>query len=265
MTLILSIEWSGLTKLHSNSIARSIVTTQFIGRKKNPNILWEQSMQAEGLTIWVSIWSQRVIGPFSFDTTVTGQSNLYLDERLFLSIISSSTREWLHGSNVRWCLLLTTLVTWKNGLSKSSSARWIGRRGPIDWPARSPDLTSADYFLWGHIKEIVYKEKLKNLSDLKESIVSAFQTHSILIFVRRFANRCLKDFNDCIDADGHQFEHLKWLIFYLFSVCITLSSWIKVCLDFFVIVWCCSRENMPEIVWICFFLETEKCYINEFW
>ena len=25
--------------------------------------------------------------------------------------------------------------------------RWIGRRGVIDWPARSPDLTPLDYFL----------------------------------------------------------------------------------------------------------------------
>ncbi|CAH0547571.1 unnamed protein product [Brassicogethes aeneus] len=25
--------------------------------------------------------------------------------------------------------------------------RWIGRRGPIEWPARSPDQTPLDYFL----------------------------------------------------------------------------------------------------------------------
>ena len=31
--------------------------------------------------------------------------------------------------------------------------RWMGRNGPILWPARSPDLTPLDYFLWGHIKD----------------------------------------------------------------------------------------------------------------
>ena len=25
---------------------------------------------------------------------------------------------------------------------------WIGRRGAIEYPARSPDLTSMDFFLW---------------------------------------------------------------------------------------------------------------------
>jgi hypothetical protein len=27
--------------------------------------------------------------------------------------------------------------------------RWIGTRGPMEWPARFPDLTPLDYFLWG--------------------------------------------------------------------------------------------------------------------
>ncbi|KAJ8893412.1 hypothetical protein PR048_006003 [Dryococelus australis] len=34
---------------------------------------------------------------------------------------------------------------------------WIGRGGPISWPARSPDLTPLDYFLWGHIKDVIYE------------------------------------------------------------------------------------------------------------
>ena len=32
---------------------------------------------------------------------------------------------------------------------KTFPDRWIGRRGPIEWPARSPDLTPTDYFFMG--------------------------------------------------------------------------------------------------------------------
>jgi len=39
--------------------------------------------------------------------------------------------------------------------------RWIGRRGAIKWPPRSPDLTPLDYFMWGYLKERVYKTKIK--------------------------------------------------------------------------------------------------------
>jgi len=28
--------------------------------------------------------------------------------------------------------------------------RWIGRGEPQNWPARSPDLTPLEFFLWKH-------------------------------------------------------------------------------------------------------------------
>jgi hypothetical protein len=53
-------------------------------------------------------------------------------------------------------------------------ASWIGRRG-TEWPAYSPDLSRLDFFLWGHLKCRVYKNRPHNLQDkiqlLKKSIV----------------------------------------------------------------------------------------------
>ncbi|GFW72948.1 uncharacterized protein TNCV_830711 [Trichonephila clavipes] len=34
--------------------------------------------------------------------------------------------------------------------------RWIRWGGSVNWPARSPDLSCLDFFLWGHIKSLVY-------------------------------------------------------------------------------------------------------------
>ena len=45
--------------------------------------------------------------------------------------------------------------------------RWIGRRGFVEWPARSPDLTPLDFFLWGVLKNQVFSDKPKTLNDLK--------------------------------------------------------------------------------------------------
>ena len=43
-------------------------------------------------------------------------------------------------------------------LDEQSPARWIGRESPyITWPARSPDLTLPDFFLWGFVKDQVYR------------------------------------------------------------------------------------------------------------
>ena len=47
-------------------------------------------------------------------------------------------------------------------LNTNYANRWIGRNGPILWPARSPDMNPCDNFLWGRIKELVYKTLVEN-------------------------------------------------------------------------------------------------------
>ena len=48
--------------------------------------------------------------------------------------------------------------------------RWLGRRGPHEWPARSPDLTPCDFFLWGWAKEEVYRAKPRTMEQLEDRI-----------------------------------------------------------------------------------------------
>ncbi|CAF3178865.1 unnamed protein product [Rotaria sp. Silwood2] len=53
--------------------------------------------------------------------------------------------------------------------------RWIGRRAPIEWPVRSPDLTSTDFFLWPMIKDSFYVTKPENIHALKDAITTEMQ------------------------------------------------------------------------------------------
>ena len=46
----------------------------------------------------------------------------------------------------------------------------MGRAGPHEWPARSPDLTPCDFYLWGYVKEEVYKSNPQTLDQLENSI-----------------------------------------------------------------------------------------------
>jgi len=48
--------------------------------------------------------------------------------------------------------------------------RALGRRGPHEWPATSPDLTPCDFFLWGWAKEEVYRAKFHTLEKLGDRI-----------------------------------------------------------------------------------------------
>jgi hypothetical protein len=51
--------------------------------------------------------------------------------------------------------------------------KWIGRGVPIAWLPRSPDLTAMKYFLWGHLKTVVYSLKPRSLDKLKVRITNA--------------------------------------------------------------------------------------------
>jgi len=58
-------------------------------------------------------------------------------------------------------------------LTRIYEGKWFGIYGPIKWMARSPDITSLNFFLWGHLKTINYVDPLVNLADLKNKIVVA--------------------------------------------------------------------------------------------
>ena len=48
--------------------------------------------------------------------------------------------------------------------------RVISRNSPFEWPPRSCDLTPLDFFLWSHIKSLVYANKPATLDHLKDNI-----------------------------------------------------------------------------------------------
>ncbi|EFN79911.1 hypothetical protein EAI_05820, partial [Harpegnathos saltator] len=47
----------------------------------------------------------------------------------------------------------------------------VGRRGEIEWPSRSLDLSPLDYFSCEYVNNNVYATKLTNLADLRERIL----------------------------------------------------------------------------------------------
>ncbi|XP_054713709.1 uncharacterized protein LOC129223166 [Uloborus diversus] len=61
----------------------------------------------------------------------------------------------------------------RNYLNATFGARWIGCGGPVPWPPRSPDFSSLDYFLWGHLKSLVYETPVDSDDDLVARISAA--------------------------------------------------------------------------------------------
>jgi hypothetical protein len=74
-------------------------------------------------------------------------------------------------------------------------------------PPRSPDLTSPDFCLWGHLKEKVYISNPKNLEELKISIENEIEkiTPEMLI---NTSDNMIKRIKACLECDGKHFQHL---------------------------------------------------------
>ena len=51
-------------------------------------------------------------------------------------------------------------------LNESFPNHWLGRGGPVAWAPWSPDLTPLDYYLWDHMKTLVYETKVESRAAL---------------------------------------------------------------------------------------------------
>jgi hypothetical protein len=83
------------------------------------------------------------------------------------------------------------------------------QRRPTAWPPRSPDLNPLDFYLWGHLKTLVYAAPVDNGEALNHRIVDAGQTirncPGIFAGMRRSIMRRVEA---CIGSHGGHFEHL---------------------------------------------------------
>ncbi|KAF2891976.1 hypothetical protein ILUMI_14197 [Ignelater luminosus] len=80
---------------------------------------------------------------------------------------------------------------------------------PVQWPARSADLTPLDYCLWGAIKNKVYGSHFNydNVEQLREAVVEAFNRINRNT-LRKVTNRVAKKCRLYLANNGKQFEYL---------------------------------------------------------
>ncbi|GBN27963.1 hypothetical protein AVEN_105622-1 [Araneus ventricosus] len=73
--------------------------------------------------------------------------------------------------------------------------------------AYSPDLNPCDSFLWGHMKDLVYKKKPTDLISLKRFITDSFvniKRKTLELVTDNFVTRL----RYCIISDGSHFENI---------------------------------------------------------
>ena len=69
-----------------------------------------------------------------------------------------------------------------------------------------PDLTPADFFLWGLLKGKVYKNTPRTIEQLKDAIRREIQAVNVGTLGKVFQN-LEKRIQVCLDVKGDQFQH----------------------------------------------------------
>lgn len=173
----------------------------------NPHNKLESQLNQPGITVWAGISSSGIVGPEFFEGTVNGQN--YLD-RLQTAIIPNLRNRpdfdriffMQDGAPPHFARAVRVY------LDQCFPNRWIGRRGAIEYPPRSPDLTPMDFSVWGIIKDDVFSRRPRNIADLRQFITESFANLNRDLcskICRSVASRC----QECIDMNGEQFEHMR--------------------------------------------------------
>ncbi|KAL0868271.1 hypothetical protein ABMA27_007802 [Loxostege sticticalis] len=165
------------------------------------------------VTVWCGICVDRVIGPYFFEDaggnaiTVNGERyRTMLREFLIPSLDELGLEHiWFQQDGATAHTARDTMDLVRDAFP----GRVISRFGDLPWPARSPDLTSPDFFLWGFLKSRVYVNKPQTLAALKENIRQEITNISQEV-LRQVMQNVINRAQMCINSGGH---HLKDIIF----------------------------------------------------
>jgi hypothetical protein len=78
----------------------------------------------------------------------------------------------------------------------------------VSWPPGLPDLTPLDFYVWGHLKTVVYATPVNYAEDLWERVQNSCQVirDDNLVF-ERIRQPCVRRAQACVQNGGH-IEHL---------------------------------------------------------
>ena len=197
--------------LNSEVNSKNVIKYAQRGQGHPPDHYVEFKQGADQVMVWMGLTGGRVLGPHF----VRGR----LDTREYLRII----RYHVVQGDFRRLNIQRGLMWWQqdgapahtsnrsiNYLRGQFPGKVLSGRGDQDWPARSPDLTVCDFFLWGYLKHQIWSQDVAqqpiNLRQLKAAIVAQCRNLNPVMIRDAFegmANRARR----CLNVNGNTFPN----------------------------------------------------------
>lgn len=191
----------GVTNLHNNHNWAD----------ENPHAISFRNHQVRfKVNVWVGIIGDTLVGPHFLPPALNGANYRHFLENelpLLMEDVPLQTREtafFMHdGAPAHYTLDV------RHYLDDTYGNRWIGRGGPVQWPARSPDLNPIDFYVWGHLKSLVYAQPIPDIETLRQRIIDSCNTirNQPGIF-ERVRGSMQRRMHSCTNSNGGHIEHL---------------------------------------------------------
>ncbi|XP_046685554.1 uncharacterized protein LOC124371263 [Homalodisca vitripennis] len=123
----------------------------------------ETELNAPGVSVWAGIFSGGLIGPYFFNGPVNAEHYREMLYEVLIALENNPLFEnvqpvkdrliWQQdGAPPHYGVIVRDFLN-------ENFNKWIGRRGTIEWPPRSPDITPMDFSVWGILKnEVLFRQ-----------------------------------------------------------------------------------------------------------
>jgi hypothetical protein len=162
--------------------------------------------QQFSLNIWIGIVADYLVDHIGLQATITDISSYMICQSYWKVYHWQSEHECRTSMMVLRHILAVLCEMFYN----TYHDQWIGTGGRIAWPPSSPDLNLLNFYLWEHLKALVYAAHVGNKEALQRRIVDAtvkchFQLPRIF---ERLRGSMMRRVEACIESHGGYFEHL---------------------------------------------------------
>lgn len=191
-------------------------TTRFLGFER-PDIVVERPQHSKRVTIWCAVSGRGIVGPYFFEgnngETVTVNRYRY---RAILDRFVSDLRRFCRARNLplgsQWFqqdgATSHTAVNNIAFLRQTFGNRLISLRTNFPYPAHSPDLTTPDAYVWGMLKENIFREDPPStIVQLKEKITMCIRRMEQPLFIKMVQN-LQERYECCLKLNGAHIEHV---------------------------------------------------------
>uniref|UniRef100_H2Z2Y6 DUF4817 domain-containing protein n=1 Tax=Ciona savignyi TaxID=51511 RepID=H2Z2Y6_CIOSA len=207
---LLNLLWTS-DEAHFHLDGKANSKTNVFWGSSRPNEVATKPLHSPKCTVWAAISARGIIGPIFIEETgaaVTVTKERYVKvlktfkselQTLYPSLMS---KFWFqqdgassHTSNLS-----------RDWLKENFGGRVISLKTNFEWAPHSPDLSPPDFF-WGYLKDRVYAEKPRTITELKEAIREEMRAITKSVCKNVMDNFVLR-LKKCTELNGGHLEHM---------------------------------------------------------